>query len=396
MQYIKDFFKYVREYSRYVDFTIIIVYVLLSLIGLTMIYSASMVNIFQDPDAANPRALYNGQLIFIIVGFLIVFLMTYFMSGEIFKNRKLHMFLVAGIFLVLVATHFFGVEVNGERNWLQIPGFGQQVQPSEFFKIIVILYLAYIYDKKRETINTFKKENFFPILLIGVISLLVLFNDFGTWIVILAIIAGMFIYSGLPVKVIAKTIGFVSLAIAALLAIRFLFTGEIVSGYQRDRIETFLNPFTDPTGAGYQLTNSLISISHGGITGTGLGNGIMKLGYLPEPHTDFIFAVIAEELGLIGVLFILLLFVILIFKALHYASISSDKFYSLVCVGVAMYISMQVFVNIGGMSNLIPLTGIPLPLLSYGGSAFLSISIAVGLLSIAAKHVKKGHKIEGK
>ncbi|MFD2829851.1 FtsW/RodA/SpoVE family cell cycle protein [Corticicoccus populi] len=392
MQYVKDFLKYVKDYSKYVDFTIIITYVLLSLIGLIMIYSASMVNLYQNPNSGNPMALFNGQFRFVILGFLLVFFMTYFMSGEFFKNKRLHVILIAVIFIVLLITHFFGIERNGERNWLQIPIINQELQPSEFFKIIVILYLAYIYDKKREVVGTLRKENFFPLLLIGVISLLVLFNDFGTWLVIFAIIVGMFVYSGLPMKIVLVVGGFVGLVISVILAGRFLISGEVVSGYQRARIETFMNPFLDPTGSGYQLTNSLISISHGGLTGTGLGNGVMKLGYLPEPHTDFIFAVIAEELGLIGVLFILALYIILVFKALHYASISSDKFYSLVCIGIAMYISIQVFVNIGGISKLIPLTGVPLPLLSQGGSAFLSISIAVGLLSIAAKHVKEGHK----
>ena len=115
----------------------------------------------------------------------------------------------------------------------------------------------------------------------------------------------------------------------------------------------------------------------------------MKLGYLPEPHTDFIFAVIAEELGLIGVVIILLLFMILVFKSLHYAYKSTDQFYGLLCIGVGIYISVQVFLNLGGISGLIPLTGIPLPFLSQGGSSFISISIAVGLLSVAAKRINK-------
>src|SRR5699024_132863 len=139
-------------------------------------------------------------------------------------------------------------------------------------------------------------------------------------------------------------------------------------------IETFMNPFVDPMGAGYQLTNSLIAISHGGLTGTGLGDGVMKRGYLPEPRTDFIFAVLAAALGLIGVFFIIILFMVLIFKALKYAAVSKNKFYSLICIGVALYITLQLFVNIGGISKIIPLTGVPLPLLSYGGSSFLSVS----------------------
>lgn len=389
MQYIKNFFKYVKEYSKYVDFTIIITYVLLALIGLIMIYSASMVSASRS-ELDNPEHFYLRQLLWMAPGFLIVFFMTYFMSGEFLKNKKLQITLVVGSLIVLLFTHFFGVEVNGERNWIQISFF--RIQPSEFFKIVVILYLAYIYNRKRVFHNSLRKDIVMPLFFIAAISLLVLFNDFGTWMVLLSMMVGMFFYSGAPLKFVFKTGGVVALGIGAIFGLRYMLNGSILSGYQQARIETFINPFTDPAGAGYQLTNSLISISHGGVTGTGLGNGVMKLGYLPEPHTDFIFAVIAEELGLIGVIVILILYMVLIFKALYYAGISTDKFYSLIAAGVAIYLSIQVFVNLGGISKLIPLTGVPLPLLSYGGSSFLSISIAIGLLIIAAKHVKRNRE----
>src|SRR5699024_6081984 len=145
--------------------------------------------------------------------------------------------------------------------------------------------------------------------------------------------------------------------------ISYLFQGRILSDYQVARIETFMNPFVDPMGAGYQLTNSLIAISHGGITGTGLGDGVMKLGYLREPHTDFIITVRAEELRLICLYFTIILFVILLFKSLKYDAVSTDKFYSLICVGVALYITLKLYVNFGGISKIIPLTCVPLPLL---------------------------------
>ena len=219
--------------------------------------------------------------------------------------------------------------------------------------------------------------------------MIVISNDFGTGLVITGIIAGIFIYSGISIRFLAKVGGALAVAAGAVGVIIYLIKGSILSPHQQARIDTFLHPFNDPTGTGYQLTNALVSISHGGIFGNGLGDGVMKLGYLPEPHTDFIFAVIAEELGLIGVVFILCLYLIIVIKALRYAAVSQDMFYRLICIGVAIYISFQLFINLGGISKLIPLTGVPLPLLSYGGSSFLSISIAVGLLIIAAKHVKK-------
>ena len=387
MQYVKDFFKYVKAYSKYVDFTIVIIYVLLSLVGLVMVYSSSMVMAANNDNISSPEYFYIRQAIFIVLGFSIVFFMSYFMSGEIFKDKKFQLTAIFIIMLLLLYTLFFGDVVNGQRNRIQFGPLSLQAQ--EFFKVLVIIYMAYIYDKKLSLSKMQNQDYIYPLTFIGACSGLVLLTDFGTWMVVAAIIIGIFIYSGVPLKFILKTGLVITVAGGVLTLISYLFQGQILSDYQIARIETFMNPFVDPMGAGYQLTNSLIAISHGGLTGTGLGDGVMKLGYLPEPHTDFIFAVLAEELGLIGVFFIIILFMVLIFKALKYAAASKDKFYSLVCVGVALYITLQLFVNIGGISKIIPLTGVPLPLLSYGGSSFLSVSIAIGLLIIAAKHVKK-------
>lgn len=387
MQYVKDFFNYVKAYSKYVDFTIIIIYVLLSLTGLVMVYSSSMVMAANNDNISSPEYFYIRQGLFIILGFFIVFFMSYFMSGEILKNKKFQLTAIVIIMLLLLYTLFFGDVVNGQRNRIGIGPFSLQAQ--EFFKVLVIIYMAYIYDKKLSLSKMQNQDYIYPLTFIGACSGLVLLTDFGTWMVVAAIITGIFIYSGVPLKFILKTGLVITVAGGVLILISYLFQGQILSDYQIARIETFMNPFVDPMGAGYQLTNSLIAISHGGLTGTGLGDGVMKLGYLPEPHTDFIFAVLAEELGLIGVFFIIILFMVLIFKALKYAAVSTNKFYSLICVGVALYITLQLFVNIGGISKIIPLTGVPLPLLSYGGSSFLSVSIAIGLLIIAAKHVKK-------
>ncbi|GAB3069350.1 FtsW/RodA/SpoVE family cell cycle protein [Salinicoccus sesuvii] len=390
MAFIKDFFNYVRIYSKYVDFTIIISYVLLSLIGLVMIYSASMVVAFRTYD--NPEQFYIRQLASIILGFVIVFIMAYFMSGEFLKNKYFQMLTTAGIFILLIITIFFGTEVNGEKNWLRFGSFN--FQTSEFLKIVTIIYLAYIYDRKKDRLKQLEGGHLIPLAFIGFCSMIVLYNDFGTGLIIFGIIAGIFLYSGIPIRFLFKVGGALMLAAGAVGIIIYLVTGSILSPHQQARIDTFLHPFNDPTGTGYQLTNALVSISHGGIFGNGLGNSVMKLGYLPEPHTDFIFAIVAEELGLIGVIFILCLYLIIVLKALRYAAISKDMFYRLVCIGVAIYLSFQLFINLGGISKLIPLTGVPLPLLSYGGSSFLSISIAIGLLVIAAKHVKKSKEMD--
>lgn len=390
MKSIRRLFGILKEDSKYIDFTMIITYIILSLIGLVMIYSASMVMAMQG-EYNNPKLYYSSQLKYIVIGFLLVIFMAYLMPVNILKNKRIHLLMVTGIFLALLFTHIFGIEVNGRSRWLEVPLLGR-FQPSEFFKIVVILYLAYIYNQKYEKLQSKKLENLLPLLLVGSISCLVLFNDFGTWLLTVSIIAGMFLYSGFPLKIIFKVSGILIIVLSLLIGIRYLITGRILSGYQRARIETYIHPFSDADGSSYQLTNSLISISHGGLTGAGLGNSVMKLGYLPEPHTDFIFAVIAEELGLIGVIIILLLFMVIVCKAIYYSRKASEKFYSLLCIGIAIYISVQVFLNLGGISGLIPLTGIPLPFLSQGGSSFLSVSCAVGLLTIAAKQIKKESK----
>lgn len=385
MQFIKNFFNYVKSYSKYVDFLILIAYVALSLIGLVMIYSASMVSAqMQFGDAEN---FYSKQLVIIILGFSLVFFMTYFMSGNFFKMKGVQLIMLISIIFLLLFTMFFGSEINGQKNWIDLGFFN--LQSSEFFKIIAILYLAYIYNKREKRIDSDDITSIIPLAFILIVSGMVMLHDFGTWLVIAAMIIGTFLYIRIPVKAILWTGVLVGGVGAAIAGITFLVKGSILNEYQLNRIETFFHPFNDPMGTGYQLTNSLIAISHGGLFGTGIGNGIIKLGYLPEPHTDFIMAVIAEELGLIGVLLIVVLYLIIIVKALTYAHRSTDTFYRIVCIGVAMYITVQVFINVGGISKIIPLTGVPLPLLSYGGSSFLSVSIAIGLLIIAAKHVKQ-------
>lgn len=385
MQFIKNFFNYVKSYSKYVDFLIIIAYVALSLIGLVMVYSASMVP--AQMEYGNSEHYYIRHLMFIILGFSIVFIMTYFMSGNFFKMKGVQLLMLGGIILLLLATVFFGTEVNGQRNWIRIGAFG--LQASEFFKVVAILYLAYIYSRREKRIGEDDISSIIPLVFILVVSGMVMLNDLGTWMVIAVIILSMFLYIRIPLKVIAWTMALVTLVLSIIGGIMYLINGSVLSAYQMHRIDTFFHPFNDPMGTGYQLTNSLIAISHGGLFGSGIGNGIIKLGYLPEPHTDFIMAVIAEELGLVGVLIVILLYLLIIVKALSYAHRSTDTFYRIVCIGVAMYLTMQVFINVGGISKIIPLTGVPLPLLSYGGSSFLSVSIAIGLLVIAAKHVKQ-------
>ncbi|MGK0576374.1 FtsW/RodA/SpoVE family cell cycle protein [Macrococcus capreoli] len=391
MTQFRKFIDYIKSYTKYVDFPLLLSYVALVLIGLVMIYSASMVAATRGTlTGGRPVAasyFYIRQLFTIIVSFGLVFFMAYFMSIQIIKNKRVQQFSIATIMILLLITRLFGQEVNGATSWLNL-GF-MQLQTSEFLKIVVIIYLAYIYDKK-DNLDKMSADIIAPLILVGVCAgLVMLQNDSGSTILIMMIIGCIFLYSGIAFKAMIKMAGLVLSGVVAFMLGKFLITGSFLATHQKQRFEVLANPFKDEAGAGYHLSNSLMAIGNGGIFGKGLGNGVMKLGYLPEPHTDFIFAVIAEELGLVGVIVIISLLFFIVYKGLMYAALADTIFYKLICVGVASYIGIQTFINLGGISGLIPLTGVPLPFLSYGGSSMLSLSIAVGLLLMAAKDVKK-------
>lgn len=204
------------------------------------------------------------------------------------------------------------------------------------------------------------------------------------------------LYSGLGFEKFFKGKFFIILtAIAAAFFIVLLIvalSGHL-PGYLQARFSTLVDPFASSAGTGYHISNSLIAIGNGGLFGRGLGNSVMKLGYLPEPHTDFIFAIICEELGLVGGLFVIGLLFFIVYRAFILANKTTSYFNKLVCVGVASYIGSQTFVNLGGISATIPLTGVPLPFISFGGSSMISLSIALGLLLMIGKQIKKEDKL---
>lgn len=287
---------------------------------------------------------------------------------------------------LLIYTALFGEVVNGQRNWIYIGSIG--IQPSEFIKVVVILYLAQVFHARRHDLNNIKLY-LAPLLLIAILAGGVILQDLGTGAIIVAIIFAITLFSGVSLKAIGGAVIGAVISTFGLLGINYISTGQWLDNYQLGRFQTFINPFEDPLFQGYQITNSLIAISRGGFTGSGIGEGIMKLGYLPEAHTDFIFAVLAEEFGLIGVLLVITLFIILVFKLLHYAIKTKVMFYRIVIAGVASYFAIQIFLNLGGISKLIPLTGVPLPLISAGGSSFLSFSIAIGISLLVIKQIRK-------
>lgn len=354
-----------------------------------MIYSASMVSAYNG-------ALTNGisisdkhfairQSFYFILGSSIVLIMSNTFNINIFKKKNIQQLILIGVLLLLIVTLLFGSEINGSKNWLNLGIFS--IQSSELLKISSILYLSYILDRRLKNESSYNLKSLIPpLLLLGVGILLILVQgDLGGALLNAGIIAFMLLYSDIKNRIKLQILAITATPLFIYIFYTLIFDSNNI--YRLKRIKVLTDPFKYENGDGYQLSNSLLAIGNGGIFGKGLGNGIMKLGYLPEPHTDFIFAVIAEELGLIGVLIIIFMYTFLTFKAIIYANKTNNNFYKMICIGISSYIILQVFINLAGISGLIPLTGVTLPLLSYGGSSFLSISFAIGILLACSKNI---------
>jgi cell division protein FtsW len=383
--------KKLKSSLKYLDVGIICCFLILSIIGIVMVYSASMVSASKGaltggvPIEAN--FFMKRQFIFVVFGFvLIIFISVYFNINALKKSNSQKVIVLGTLFLLFL-TQLIGKDVNGSKNWINLGIFS--LQSSEFLKLAAIFYLAFIIDKLLKNNKNYKLKNLVPPLgLLGVGLVCVLMQgDLGGTLLTVGIIASILTYSDIKNKIKLQIISIT--AIPTIIYIFYTLVFDSNTLYRMKRIKVVLDPFKYENGDGYQLTNALVSISNGGIFGRGLGNGILKLGYLPEPHTDFIFTVIAEELGLAGVIVVLVLYAFIIYKGFLYANKTNNNFYKLICIGVISYLFMQIFINTGGVSGLIPLTGVTLPLLSYGGSSMLSVSLAIGSMLAVIREIKK-------
>ncbi|ERS92808.1 hypothetical protein SSIM_09945 [Staphylococcus simulans UMC-CNS-990] len=328
---------------------------------------------------------YTRQLMYVVMSFIIVFFMAFFMNVKFLQQTRVQQIMMAGIFLLLFFTLLIGKNINGSKSWINL-GF-MNLQASELLKIAIILYLPFMINKKRERVLANPKLILNPLLFIIVCIIMVLFQrDVGQTMLIIIIFMSIMLYAGIWIKPLLKWGGIILVG-GSIALVLFAIAGWLPA-YLVARFRIMTDPFHFESGTGYHISNSLMAIGNGGLFGKGIGNSVLKLGYLPEPHTDFIFAVICEELGLIGGLFVIGLLFFIVYRAFQLASETSSYFYKLVCVGIASYIGSQTFVNLGGISALIPLTGVPLPFISFGGSSMISLSIALGLLLITAKQIK--------
>jgi cell division protein FtsW len=324
------------------------------------------------------------------------------MKTKVFQNKKFIMFAIGIISAMLILTKFshLGQSGGGADGWLNIAGI--TLQPAEFLKIVIIWYLAYILSRRQEKINqNFKDAALKPLVLIGGLIFLVLIQPDNGGAVILALIAGIMVFaSGVNYLYTAIAIG--GGVVGSYLLIKFIsFTGgAIFPGrfqYVYNRFRTFSDPFVDPLGDGHQMINSYFAMINGGWFGLGIGNSIQKKGYLSAAQTDFMFSIVIEELGLVMAIIILGILLFLILRIFRIGIKSKNTFNSMMCIGIAGMILIQAFINIGGITGIIPLTGVTFPFLSSGGSSLITLSVGIGFaLNISADEKKKQYDAHNK
>ncbi|MBB6636439.1 putative lipid II flippase FtsW [Cohnella thailandensis] len=366
------------------DFLLLILTLLLVGFGLVMVFSASSsMTVVSKKFGYDALYFTKRQIMWAGLG---TFVMLVLMNVPYAKYKKWFAPFLFLTTLMLMVVPFVASETNGARSWLGIGGLG--IQPTEFAKIAIILYLAAIITKKEDKFREFKRGLLPVMIVVGFIcGLIMLQPDLGSCVVLILCAGSIIVAGGAHLKQLAMSAA-VILGIAALLFSLYLLTNPDFDGdYRIARFTAFLDPMADKEGAGYQLLRSLEAFGHGGFMGTGLGNSVQKLFYLDYAYNDFIFAIIAEELGFFGTTLFLLFFLLFLWRALIVALRCPDNFGTLVGVGMVSLIAIQALINMGGVSSAIPLTGVTLPFISYGGSSLLALMIGMGiLLSISREY----------
>lgn len=349
---------------------------LLIAFGFIMIYSASSIPALTKFSDANHYL--KRQLFCIVLGIPIIYLVSR-TSYRSYKKYTGQMLIAMIVLLLLVLIPGVGVKYNNARRWFGMGGF--HVQPAEFAKVFWVLFLSCALVKKQDNIKN-SRVSFWPfIVLCAIFSALLLKEpDFGTTFMFVVLLVVMLATAGVPCRYF-----FLMAPFAAFGVYKFVY----LVPYRRSRWEAFQNPWLDPLSSGYQLIQAWIAVGSGGFFGKGLGAGQQKLLYLPESYTDFILAVIGEELGFVGIVLTCLLFLFVFRTGLQISKNSPDLLGSMLALGLTMLLSLQALLNMGVVLGLVPTKGMPLPFISYGGSAFTANCLAVGLLMSVARSCEK-------
>ena len=365
-----------------VDLPLLIVVLMLVALGLVMVLSASAPSALAE--SGDSYSYFKKQAIATLIGFAGMFFLSK-LNYDIYKRFYKLIYVASILILFAVLIPGIGVESSGAKRWINI---GMQLQPSEITKIGLIIWVAGYYSDPNNKTTGFWGACLKPIVavLIPIAILYLVQNHLSAGIIIAVVTAVMIVMSGCQLKYIGYIIG---LGVGAIAIIFPFVKDKFMEGFRSDRIEAWLDPWKNPTGTSYQTIQGLYAIGSGGLFGVGLGESKQKYLYIPEAHNDFIFSILAEELGFIGCTVVLGLFAVLIVRGIVIAIRAKDTFGSLVAIGITALIASQVILNIAVVTNSIPNTGISLPFLSYGGSSIVILLGAMGVLLNISRSSKK-------
>jgi rod shape determining protein RodA len=357
---------------RHVDWVLVTVVLALALIGTLLVWSATEPSL--RAAGLNPRTYLEKQLLNIVIGLVLL------VVASLASPRQLRLFAplvyAAACLGLLVVLTPLGTTVNGAHSWISLPG-GFQIEPSEFAKIGMILMLALVLGDLRDRVPRPGLRELALALGVGAVPLVLVVRqpDLGVAILLLVLLAGLIALSGIQLRWLA------ALAAAGVLGGLVAWNMHLLKAYQMQRLKAFINPSADPGGAGYSAAQAKIAIGSGRMFGQGLFHGQLVAGnFVPEQHTEFIFSVAGEELGFVGAIAIIALLAIVLVRALRIAARADDMFGLLTASGIAIWFGVQSFINIGMTIGIAPVTGLPLPFVSYGGSAMFADMLAIGVL----------------
>ena len=397
------------EKRHLLNYSILIPYLILSIIGLIVVYSTTSALAIQS-GVSSIRMVRTQGLFFILS--LLTIALIYKFSLNFLRNKKVLAFVIFIEVILLILSRFITDTVNGAHGWLTIPG-GFSIQPAEYLKVILVWYLALIFSKRQDEIRDYDYQalthnewiprnlndwRWLTLILIGIV---VIMPDLGNATILALTVLIMITASGVGYRWFTSLLGLVVGASTIVLGSIWIIGVDRVAkipvfGYVAKRFSAFFNPFNDLSGAGHQLANSYYAMSNGGWFGLGLGNSIEKQGYLPEAHTDFVFAIVIEELGFVGASLILALLFFLILRIILVGIRAKNPFNSMMAIGIGGMILVQTFINIGGISGLIPSTGVTFPFLSQGGNSLWVLSVAIAfVLNIDASEKRAKMEREG-
>ena len=381
------------EKRRLLNYSILIPYLILSIIGLIVVYSTTSALAIQSGVSSIRMVLTQGAF-FVLSLFTIA--LIYKFSLNFLRNKKVLALVIFVEVILLLLSRFVTATVNGAHGWLTIPG-GFSIQPAEYLKVILVWYLALTFSKRQEEIQDYDYQalthnewiprnltdwRWLTLILIGIVAIM---PDLGNATILALTVLMMITVSGIGYRWFTSLLGLVVSGSTIVLGTIWIVGVDRVAkvplfGYVAKRFSAFFNPFKDLSGAGHQLANSYYAMSNGGWFGLGLGNSIEKQGYLPEAHTDFVFSIVIEELGFVGASLILALLFFLILRIILVGIRAKNPFNSMMAIGIGGMLLVQTFVNIGGISGLIPSTGVTFPFLSQGGNSLWVISVAIAFV----------------